>query len=254
MAPSAMAKRRQRRMPPRRRGCWTRVGRRLVGTSVFDVAQGWADAYRALFLTFGGNMRAMPTSCSQDWRWPRARSSGQTSRPSGLGPARRATAQDVGYFYFLQGESPEAIAADAAHAVSIGEPVIYLRVGVGTERGRDAVRLVRAAIGDARLRLDANEAWDVSTAIRRLTDFAPYGIEYIEQPTTSPSIEALRRVTERSPIAIAPIRQSSRWTKRCLPRLHQPGAADMVAIGPLIGRLRGTVKGSDDLLARKRRG
>ena len=29
-----------------------KIGRRLVGTSVFDIAANWADAYRALFLTF----------------------------------------------------------------------------------------------------------------------------------------------------------------------------------------------------------
>ena len=33
-----------------------KIGKRLIGTSVFDIAQSLADAYRALFLTFGGNM------------------------------------------------------------------------------------------------------------------------------------------------------------------------------------------------------
>ncbi|MEZ5770523.1 MAG: mandelate racemase/muconate lactonizing enzyme family protein [Defluviimonas denitrificans] len=218
-----------------------KVGRRLVGTSVFDIAAGWADAYRALFLTFGGNMPRYANQLQSGIEMAALDLQGKLlGRPVWdlLGGQRR---KDVGYFYFLQGESPKAIAADAAHAVSIGEPVIYLKVGVGTEHDRDAVRLVREAIGDARLRLDANEAWDVSTAIRRLTDFAPYGIEYIEQPTTSRSIEALRRVTERSPIAIGA--DQAIFTLDEVYRVCATRAADMVAIGPReIGGLRGTIK------------
>ena len=218
-----------------------KVGRRLVGTSAFDIAASWADAYRALFLTFGGNMPRYANQLQSGLEMAALDLQGKLlGRPVWdlLGGQRRA---DVGYFYFLQGESPEAIAADAAHAVSIGEPVIYLKVGVGTEHDRQVVRRVREAIGDARLRLDANEAWDVSTAIRRLTDFAPYGIEYIEQPTTSRSIEALRRVTERSPIAIGA--DQAIFTLDEVYRVCATGAADMVAIGPReIGGLRGTIK------------
>lgn len=218
-----------------------KIGRRLVGTSVFDIAASWADAYRALFLTFGGNMPRYANQLQSGIEMAALDLQGKLlGRPVWdlLGGQRR---KDVGYFYFLQGESPEAIAADAAHAARIGEPVIYLKVGVGTEHDRQAVRLVRQAIGDARLRLDANEAWDVSTAIRRMAEFAPYGIEYIEQPTTSRSLEALRRVTERAPVAIGA--DQAVFTLDEVYRACATGAADLVAVGPReIGGLRGTMK------------
>ena len=218
-----------------------KIGRRLVGTSVFDIAASWADSYRALFLTFGGNMPRYANQLQSGIEMAALDLQGKLlGRPVWdlLGGQRR---RDVGYFYFLQGENPEEIAADAAHAAKIGEPVIYLKVGVGTDHDRQAVRLVREAIGDARLRLDANEAWDVSTAIRRMTEFAPYGIEYIEQPTTSRSIEALRRVTERAPIAIGA--DQAVFTLDEVWRTCATGAADMIAVGPReIGGLRGTMK------------
>lgn len=218
-----------------------KIGQRLLGTSVFDIAASWADAYRALFLTFGGNMPRYANQLQSGVEMAALDLQGKIlGRPVWdlLGGQRR---RDVGYFYFLQGESPEDIAADAAHAAGIGEPVIYLKVGVGIEHDRRAVRLVREAIGEARLRLDANEAWDVSTAIRRMTEFAPYDIEYIEQPTTSRSIEALRRVTERAPIAIGA--DQAVFTLDEVYRTCATGAADMIAVGPReIGGLRGTMK------------
>jgi len=218
-----------------------KIGRRLIGTSVFDIAQGWADAYRALFLAFGGNMPRYANQLQSGIEMAALDLQGKLlGRPVWdlLGGQRR---KDVGYFYFLQGESPEEIAADARHAVAKGEPVIYLKVGVGPDHDRQAVRLVREAIGDARLRLDANEGWDISTAIRRMTEFAPYDIEYIEQPTTSRSIEALRRVTERAPIAIGA--DQAVFTLDEVYRTCATGAADMIAVGPReIGGLRGTMK------------
>lgn len=218
-----------------------KIGRRLVGTPVFDIAQSWAEAYRALFLTFGGNMPRYANQLQSGLEMAALDLQGKLlGRPVWdlLGGQRR---KDVGYFYFLQGETPGEIAADARHAARIGEPVIYLKVGVGAEHDRQAVRLVREAIGDARLRLDANEAWDVSTAIRRMAEFAPYGIEYIEQPTTSRSLEALRRVTERAPVAIGA--DQAVFTLDEVYRACATGAADMIAVGPReIGGLRGTMK------------
>lgn len=218
-----------------------KIGRRLVGTSVFDIAASWAEAYRALFLAFGGNMPRYANQLQSGIEMAALDLQGRLlGRPVWdlLGGQRR---RDVGYFYFLQGETPEEIAADARHAKAIGEPVIYLKVGVGAAHDRQAVQLVREAIGDARLRLDANEGWDVSTAIRRMAEFAPYGIEYIEQPTTSRSLEALRRVTERAPIAIGA--DQAVFTLDEVYRTCATGAADMIAVGPReIGGLRGTIK------------
>lgn len=218
-----------------------KIGKRLIGTSVFDIAASWADAYRALFLTFGGNMPRYANQLQSGIEMAALDLQGKIlGRPAWdlLGGQRR---HDVGYFYFLQGETHADLVADARAAVAGGERVIYLKVGVGVEHDMQAVRAVRAAIGTARLRLDANEAWDLSTTIRRMAEFAPYDIEYLEQPTNSRSIEALRRVTERAPIAIGA--DQAVFTLDEVYRACATGAADLIAVGPReIGGLRGVLK------------
>ncbi len=84
-----------------------------------------------------------------------------------------------------------------------GYPVIYIKVGRGERKDLENVRAVREAIGDRKLRLDANEAWDVRMAlymIRRLAVFEP---EFVEQPVPAESLAALKQVHDASPVPIA---------------------------------------------------
>lgn len=109
----------------------------------------------------------------------------------------------VDYFGFPQGDTAQELAVDASRLASAGYSVIYMKVGRGERKDIENTRAVREAIGDRKLRLDANEAWDVRTAlvmIRRLEAFEP---EFIEQPTPAQSLAALKQVRDTSPIPIA---------------------------------------------------
>jgi len=117
-----------------------------------------------------------------------------------LGGAVRAR---IAYFGFPQGKQPEQIARDAKAWAESGSAVIYVKVGRGDALDREIVRQVRAAIGDCRLRLDANEAWDVLTADRMIRAFGEFDVEFVEQPTPSDSLLALKNVRSRSAIPIA---------------------------------------------------
>lgn len=212
------------------------------GQSVYDTARLLREAYRAHFLTFGGNMPRYFNQLAAGLDMAALDLQGKlTGRPVWdlLGGAVR---DDVGYFHFLQGDSPEALARDAAEAVRTGHPVIYLKVGISAAHDLAAVRAVREAIGpDTRLRLDANEGWDVATTKRRIAQLAPFDIEYIEQPTPSGSQAALAQVAAGSPIAIGA--DQSVFT---LQEVHVACAthrADMIAVGPReIGGLRAMIK------------
>lgn len=62
-----------------------------------------------------------------------------------------------------------------------GFETFKVKVGSGDDVGRIAA--VRDAVGgEARIRIDANGAWDVGRAQRALSELAPYGLELVEQP------------------------------------------------------------------------
>jgi muconate cycloisomerase len=117
-----------------------------------------------------------------------------------LGAAVRDRIQ---YFGFPQGDTAEDLAHDAKQWAKNGCEVIYVKVGRGENLDLEIARQVRTAIGTARLRLDANEAWDALTARRMIKALAAFDIEFIEQPTRSDSLAALQQVKAASPIAIA---------------------------------------------------
>lgn len=153
-----------------------------------------------------------------------------------LGGAVRDT---VNYFHFLQGDTPEELAKDASDAVEREMPILYLKVGMGAEQDLEAIKAVRAAAPDVRLRLDANEGWPIEVALRMLQKIAPYDIEYVEQPTPAHSTEALARLTKRSPIAIGA--DQAVFSLSDAHRVVVSDGADIVAVGPReAGGLRAT--------------
>ncbi len=88
------------------------------------------------------------------------------------------------------------LAREAQHAAAEGFGTLKLKIGLDDDYARVAV--VRDAAGPAmKLRVDANAAWDATTALRRLHELAPLGIELCEQPTAD--LLGL----ESSPVAIA---------------------------------------------------
>ncbi|MEL7543610.1 MAG: mandelate racemase/muconate lactonizing enzyme family protein [Pseudomonadota bacterium] len=218
-----------------------KLARSFLGRSVFDYAAVQAETMRAHFLAFGANMPRFANQLYAGLEMAALDLGGKIlDRPVWdlLGGARR---DSVGYFYFLQGDTPDELASDARHAVRDGHPIIYLKVGVGEAHDMEAVAKVRAAIGTTRLRLDANEAWDPATALRMICALAPYNVEYIEQPTSSWSKGALRHLKERVPVALGA--DQSVFTLHDVFEACTDRIADMVAVGPReIGGLRAMIQ------------
>lgn len=79
---------------------------------------------------------------------------------------------------------PAAVAAEAERWAAAGFKTFKLKLGTGDDIGQ--VKAVRSALGPAaRIRVDANAAWDPPTAIRVLTEIEPLGIELVEQPAAT---------------------------------------------------------------------
>ncbi len=218
-----------------------KLSRHFISRSVFDYAKCRDEAYRTNFLTFGGNMPRFANQLFCGLEMACLDLQGKIlGRPVWdlLGGQRRT---EVGYFYFLQGETIDALVADAKYAVALGEQVIYLKVGIGRDYDLEAVRAIRGAIGDARLRLDANEGWDPEHALGMMNKMRDLDVEYIEQPTKSTSLPALAALTKRSDIALGV--DQSVFTLEEVYRACATGAGDMIAVGPReIGGLRAMIQ------------
>ena len=93
-----------------------------------------------------------------------------------------------------------ALPPEEAAAVAVGQSDV--KVKVGDPGDVDRVAAVRDAIGPhGRLRIDANGAWDVETAVARITRMAAYHLELVEQPVAS--IEDLAAVRRKVDVPIA---------------------------------------------------
>lgn len=96
------------------------------------------------------------------------------------------------------GLAAEIVAGSGATTakVKVAEP------GQGESADLARLEAVREVLGpDGRIRVDANAAWDVATAIRRIGALARFGLEYVEQPV--PSLDEMRQVREAVGVAIA---------------------------------------------------
>ena len=98
------------------------------------------------------------------------------------------------YFYYCSHGSNEHIAEQARGGVSMGFQVFYLKVGLDIEAELGMVRTLRETIGPrAKIRLDANAAWNVNEALRNLARLDEYNIDFIEQPVVQDPLSTCRR-------------------------------------------------------------
>ncbi len=116
----------------------------------------------------------------------------------GLWPSARR--QRVAVNALVPALAPEEAAAAAVGAVAEGYACV--KVKVGDEGSLDRVAAVRDAVGaHVALRVDANGAWDLDTAVANLADMAHYDLELVEQPVAS--LDDLARVRRRVSMPVA---------------------------------------------------
>ena len=121
-------------------------------------------------------------------------------RAAGDAVPAEATAEPVECNATLVAGEPAAVAADAERWASEGFSTFKLKLGAGDDVGR--VRAVRDALGpEARIRVDANAAWDVETARTTLREIEPFDVELAEQPVVT--LEEAARVSDSTSIPLA---------------------------------------------------
>lgn len=114
----------------------------------------------------------------------------------GLDPARSITTS-----FSLGIDDPDTLTEKTQAAVEAGHDILKLKLG--TDQDEAMVQAVRDVAPDARLRVDANEAWTPKQAIRKARWLLDYDVEFIEQPVPASNPTGLATVHERAPLPIA---------------------------------------------------
>ena len=94
-------------------------------------------------------------------------------------------------------DTPECMALAAIEAAAY--PLLKLKLG-GGEDDEARLRAVRAAAPEARLIVDANEAWTGDTLPRLLASAAEQGVELVEQPLPAGADDILAQITRPVPV------------------------------------------------------
>jgi len=136
----------------------------------------------------------------------------------------------VEYFYYLSRKPAAEIGADARRGVEAGFRTLYLKVGSDDPREDiERVEAVRDAAGpDALIRVDANEAWSSSAAIRVVAEMERFGLELVEQPVSGRNLAEMAYV--RSRIATPLLANEASWTRYDQLEVIRAGAADVVSV------------------------
>jgi L-fuconate dehydratase len=101
------------------------------------------------------------------------------------------------------GYTDEKMVRLAKQAVADGFKLIKLKCGVSLEDDKRRLKLAREAIGpEIKLAIDANQVWDVNTAINWLNSLKDVDLHWIEEPTNPDDVVGHAAIAK----AIAPIK------------------------------------------------
>lgn len=131
---------------------------------------------------------------------------------------------------YVSRPTPAEVAEDAKRYRDAGFRSFYLKVG--SDSLRDDVERVEAlrdgAGPDARIRVDANEAWSPATAIRAIREMERYDLEFAEQPVSGRNLQEMAYV--RGQVATPILANEASWTRYDQLDVIRYGAADAVSV------------------------
>jgi L-fuconate dehydratase len=128
------------------------------------------------------------------------------------------------------GYSDEKLARLSIEAVAQGFRTIKLKVGLNVDDDVRRCRIAREAVGSSvAIAIDANQRWDVDTAIPWLRNLADFNIAWIEEPTSPDDILGHAKI--RRGIAPMPVSTGEHTQNRVMfKQLFQAGAVDLIQI------------------------
>jgi L-Ala-D/L-Glu epimerase len=171
-----------------------------------------------------------------------------TAIETALSPRSPAADVSVPLVGTVGGNDGHESASDAERLVAAGYETLKIKVGWDPDADAERVARIQGAVaGRARIRLDANQAWDLEQARRFAARVDPAGIEHFEQPFPPAAWDQAAALARTSPLPL--MLDESIETGADLERAIELGCAQVVkfklakAGGPaalerLIGRAR----------------
>ncbi len=128
------------------------------------------------------------------------------------------------------GYSDDKLADLARQAVADGFDMIKIKVGGSVADDVRRLRLAREVVGpDVRIAVDANQRWDVGTAVSWVRELAPFDPYWVEEPTSPDDVLAHRAIAR----AVRPVRVATGEhvpNRVVFKQLLQADAVDVVQI------------------------
>src|ERR671923_469290 len=137
---------------------------------------------------------------------------------------------EVDFFYYVSQKPPHEVAEDGRRGTELGFRTFYLKVGADDPRDDvERVAALRDGAGpDARIRIDANEAWSSAATIRAAAELERYGLELIEQPVSGRNLPEMAYV--RSRLNVPLLANEASWTRYDQLEVIRHGAADVLSV------------------------
>src|SRR5690606_25396593 len=133
-------------------------------------------------------------------------------------------------FYYVARTDPAEVADAAKRGIDAGFSTCYLKVGSDDPQlDLERVAALREGAGaQAKLRVDANEAWSPGAAIRMIRAMEPYDLELVEQPVSGRSLDEMAYV--RSRVGVPLLANEASWTRQAQLAVIRAGAADVLSV------------------------
>jgi len=105
--------------------------------------------------------------------------------------------------YTVSIDTPEKMANDAVRIKDEGFPVIKIKLGETEEKDIERIIAIRQAVGsETPLRIDANQGWDIQSAISILSSLTDWNIQFCEEPIPRWNFTELPAIKQHSPIPV----------------------------------------------------
>jgi L-fuconate dehydratase len=128
------------------------------------------------------------------------------------------------------GYSADKLATLLREAADDGFTQVKLKVGADRAADIARLKLAREVVGDEmRIAVDANQVWDVPEAISWINELAPFGLAWIEEPTSPDDVLGLAAI--RRSVAPVPVATGEHVANRVIfKQLLQAEAVDVMQI------------------------